>query len=337
MDAKLASKKQAAKNRNLNYGEKRVIHETSRKRITAIPFYINRSSGEELSVKLLVEKKIIPNTWITVEEQSITLDEEDLINLNNYINEQLSLCTNEGSGDYLVINYNSTEPFDLTGLDSDKVTKAIISVLENEDIISHINTANFSDELITAFRGAIRLKELINAINELEENLINGVTDEQAYQEWCEKHTWVFGNSYVLRDAQREISMHDTIDILLPSAITGYRDIVELKRPDMEVLQYDKAHRDYYFSAEVSKAIGQCHRYMDVLTEEASRGMRDHPEIVAYHPRATIVIGRSEDWSKEKHKSLHGLNSRLSGISVMTYDHLLIQGKRLIEVLTLKE
>ncbi len=123
------------------------------------------------------------------------------------------------------------------------------------------------------------------------------------------------------------------MDLLLPVVISGYRDVVELKRPDKSVLLYDEAHRSFYFSSEVSKALGQCHRYLDVLHEVAANGLRDHPEIVAYHPRAIVVIGRSADWSSEWFKGLHGLNSRLAGVVVMTYDQLLAQGERLVELL----
>lgn len=121
--------------------------------------------------------------------------------------------------------------------------------------------------------------------------------------------------------------------MLLPTAIAGYRDIVELKWPDVEVLLWDTAHRNFYFAADVSKAIGQSHRYLDVLQEAAASGLLDHPEIVAYHPRAIIVIGRSQDWPAEKLRALHGLNSRLAGVCVMTYNQLLAQGERLVEIL----
>jgi hypothetical protein len=137
-----------------------------------------------------------------------------------------------------------------------------------------------------------------------------------------------------MRDEVREISPGDHLDLLLPTVISGYRDIVELKRPDMPVLFYDEQHRNYYFSSDVSKAIGQCHRYLDVLQDAAAQGLRDHPEIVAYHPRAIIVIGRSVRWSKEQLRALHGLNSRLAGVTVMTYDQLLAHGERLIEMLS---
>jgi hypothetical protein len=131
----------------------------------------------------------------------------------------------------------------------------------------------------------------------------------------------------------RNIPAGDHLDLLLPTVIAGFRDIVELKRPDMPVLNWDKAHRNFYFSADSSSAIGQCHRYLDVLHEDASQGLRDHPEIVAYHPRATIVIGRSADWREDQHRALHGLNRRLNGITVMTYDQLLAQGERLVQML----
>jgi hypothetical protein len=66
----------------------------------------------------------------------------------------------------------------------------------------------------------------------------------------------------------------------------------------------------------------------------AAKGLRDHPEIVAYHPRATIVIGRSYGWPEPQLRALHGLNRRLNGVTVITYDQLLAQGERLIEMLS---
>ncbi|MFW6106579.1 MAG: Shedu anti-phage system protein SduA domain-containing protein [bacterium] len=112
-----------------------------------------------------------------------------------------------------------------------------------------------------------------------------------------------------------------------------YRDIVELKRPDEPVLIWDKDHKNYYFSAEVSRAIGQCHRYIDILYDAAKDGLLDHPEVVAYYPRAIIVIGRSSGWTEGQIRALHGLNYRLNAVVVMTYDQLLAQGERLVEML----
>jgi len=38
-------------------------------------------------------------------------------------------------------------------------------------------------------------------------------------------------------------------------------------------------------------------------------------------------------WDEDKLKALHGLNRRLSGIMVKTYDQLLAQGQRLVDML----
>jgi hypothetical protein len=217
--------------------------------------------------------------------------------------------------------------------DPTKVAQALTKVLSQPEILKHLDKTELSSSLLDAMRGAIRLTEMRTAVAALRQSLLDGECGEPVYQTWCENHSWAFGNAYVVRDEVRNISTGDKLDLLLPTVIAGYRDIIELKRPDMPVLLFDEAHRNYYFASEVSKAIGQCHRYLDILHEEAANGLRDHPEIVACHPRAIIVIGRSSDWDEVKLKALHGLNRRLSGIMVMTYDQLLSQGERLVEML----
>jgi hypothetical protein len=123
---------------------------------------------------------------------------------------------------------------------------------------------------------------------------------------------------------------------LLPRVLTGHRDLVELKRPDHTVMLYDKGHTSWYWSTETSKAIGQCHQYMDHLHEDAQNGLRGRRDLVAYHPRATIVIGRSTTWDGDAYRGLAGLNQRLNGITVMTYDQLLAQGEELLRVLVVE-
>lgn len=106
----------------------------------------------------------------------------------------------------------------------------------------------------------------------------------------------------------------------------------------MEVLQYDEQRRSYYFSEPLSQAIGQCQRYLDILHDEASEGgLLDHPEIVAWHPSAKIVIGRSSGWDESKLKALHSLNQNMVRMDVMTYDHLLAMGERLLGILEGRE
>jgi hypothetical protein len=249
------------------------------------------------------------------------------------LRDHLAVAREGTDGEYVIIKVNEgTAHFD--DVDPAAVATAITRVLGRPDIARHLADTELSDELVGAFKGAIRLQEMKSAVAILRQHLDAGDSDESVYQTWCKNHSWAFGNAYVMSDDVRDISAGDTLDLLMPSVISGYRDIVELKRPDVAVLNHDQSHRNYYFAAEVSKSIGQVHRYMDVLHEAAASGLQDHPEIVAYHPRAIIVIGRSNDWDVGRLKALHGLNRRLNGIMVMTYDQLLVQGQRLIEILS---
>ncbi|WP_261392529.1 DUF4263 domain-containing protein [Priestia flexa] len=321
----------------VSFSDPVVIHESSRTRITFVPFFIPRSAGSELAIKIITYRKQPPPLdWMEIEEKSISLKEAASRNLLRALKEHLAVAEKDGDGDYIAIKVTEGVA-DVAGIDPSVVAKAVISMLNKKDIVRHLTMSEIGTEIVSALRTSIRLQELRSAVAELRQNLEGNVTDEQTYQIWCEKHSWAFGNAFVVRDSVRQIAPGDNIDLLLPTVIAGYRDLIELKRPDVEVLRYDNSHRNYYFSSDVSKAMGQCHRYLDVLNEVAANGLRDHPEVVAYHPRATIVIGRSNDWNEEKLKALHGLNNRLSGITVMTFDQLLLQGERLIELFTVHD
>src|SRR5271169_6059651 len=95
--------------------------------------------------------------------------------------------------------------------------------------------------------GVIRLKEIRTAIEELRNLLDSREGAEKLYQDWCRKHSWAFGISYQKSDPVRSISAGDSVDFLLPTVTSGYRDVVELKRSDFKVLLYDRVHKNYYF------------------------------------------------------------------------------------------
>lgn len=326
-----------AQSGKVSYSDPIVLRESSRRQVVVVPFFVPHTDHTELAIKILSYlKQPPPMSWAVIEEKSLSLGEAASRKLLVALQTHLKVAEAGEDGNYLVIKIHEGTAH-LTAQDPAKVAQALAKVLGQPEIVEHLKSTELSAELLTALRGAIRLSEMRRAVAVLREHLQNGHFDEVVYQTWCEKHSWAFGNAYVLRDDVREISPGDRLDLLLPTAIAGYRDIVELKRPDVQVLLWDEKHRNHYFSSDVAKAVGQCHRYLDVLHEVAAAGLRDHPEIVAYHPRAIIVIGRSEGWGQSKLRDLHGLNRRLSGIVVMTYDQLLAQGERLVEILSPKD
>lgn len=322
-----------AQSGKISYGSPIILHESTRTRQVMIPFYVRRTSGVEVAVKIQTYRKAPPPMdWNEVEDKSISLNQPAAQELLRALRQHFAVAQQDEDGNYVVIKVGE-EMADIADLDPGVAARTVADLLTRKDLAQHLTSKELGSELISSLRIAMRLQELLVAVAELRNQLDTGVADEKVYQEWCEQHTWAFGNAYVVRDEIRQITAGDTLDVLIPTVIAGYRDIIELKRPDKEVILYDTSHRNYYFSADVSKAIGQCHRYLDVLAEEARDGLRDYPDIVAYHPRATIVIGRSVGWDQEKRRALHGLNDRLHGISVITYDQLLAQGERLVEIL----
>lgn len=336
MDAKGAMQKvvrKTASSGKVDYAPLVVLHETSRTKLQALAWFIPRSDRTEFSLKLEGFKRNKNGPWIVDDAKTMTLSEISSIQLLQFLRSHLPLAGQSEGGEFILVRVANGEA-SLDGHDPGELVAALTKVLSQRELVQHLSTTELTHELAGALRGSIRMSEMRAAVAQLRSNLTDGQMAEQVYQEWCENHCWAFGNAYVVRDDVRSISTGDKLDLLLPSVIAGYRDIVELKRPDKEVLNYDTAHKNYYFSSEVSKAIGQCHRYLDILHEAARNGLLDHKEVVAYHPRATIVIGRSDQWTEEQERALHGLNRRMHGIAVMTYDHLLAQGERLIDMMS---
>jgi Domain of unknown function (DUF4263) len=322
-----------AKSGKVSYADPVILHETSRSRVSFVPYFIPHSDHTELAAAIVTEQKAAPPMdFVVVAKKSVSLSGQAALKLLRSLKTHLKVAESGEDGDFIVIRAVEGTT-NLNAHDPALVARALSKVLSEPEIAKHLDGVELSQEFVSAFRGAIRLKEMRSAVAALRLHLEAGESDERIYQKWCDAHSWAFGNAYVVRDEVRNISIGDKVDALLPTVIAGFRDLVELKRPDMSVLVWDKVHRNFYFSSDVSSAIGQCHRYLDILHDAASKGLLDHPEIVAYHPRAIVVIGRSNDWTDDNHRGLRGLNSRLNGITIMTYDQLLAQGERLVQLL----
>ena len=276
----------------VSYGDPVVLRDNSQSRIQFVPFFVPRSKGTDLGIKVVsYRKNPPPQDWALIEDKSLSLEEPEARLLLSALRDHFAVAEDSQDGQHIAIRIDEGTAT-LGNSDPAAVAAALAKVLSQQEIVKHLAETDLSDSLVSAFRSAIRLKEMRSAVAKLRNLLDSGESAEQFYQQWCKEHSWAFGNAYVMTDEVRDISASDSVDLLLPNVISGYRDIVELKRPDPEILFYDKDHRNYFFSSDVSRALGQVHRYLDILHEFARNGLQDHPEIVAYHPRATIVIGR---------------------------------------------
>lgn len=322
----------ASQNENVDYIDPVILSENSKTKVILRGWYIHHSDYVEFKAKIQTYNK--PEFgWIEVEDKTINLSGEATARLASELPKYIAVAKEEVAGEYLTVRL-SDGTADLDQLDPEKVVSGLLGILNQESVASHLSGKELGPELAKALRYSVRLAEMKTAMLELRGLLEDGITEERYYQAWCEKYPWAFGNQFVVNDSIRDIGIHDQVDILVPRIMAGFRDIIELKRPNMEILKYDNDHRDYFFSREASMAIGQCHRYLDKFAEAARHGLDDAKHIIAYHPEATIVMGRMTGWNDEQTKALHGLNSRLSGIRLITYDHLLAQGESLVNYLS---
>ncbi len=320
-----------AQSGKVSYSDSVELHDSRDLRIEFIPFYIKRTLGNQMHCKIIRTDK--RNGF---QETSINLDGAASNGLYSAIKQHLTIV-DESDGSYLLIQTNGMV-HGKEGITIQQTAKAIEELFKTEGVTAELSGINLSDEIIHALRTELRLRELRQAVADLASHLREGEVEESIYQAWCENNSWSFGNAYVVNDQLRAISAADKVDLLLPRNLGGFRDLIELKRPDMHIILRDKSHNSWYFSAEVSKAIGQCHRYLDVLHQEVGlSGLRDAPDVFAYHPRATVVVGRTNEWTDEQYRALHGLNSRLTDISVISYDHLLAQARRILELVETDE
>lgn len=323
-------RRQASAKPRISHSDPVTLHDSSKMQIVLVPMFVHRSAGDELAVKLIRYNKA---NLLGTADLELPLQEAAARQLHRALGEHLAVAGQGADGQYIALRIDDGR-VDLGDLSPETVASAVAKLLRDDEIVDQLASQDLGEEIVNAFRGAIRLRELRTAVDVLRQHLENGDTAEQLYQRWCEQHSWAFGNAHIVNDRIRAISTGDQVDLLVPRVLGGFRDLIELKRPDHAVLRWDGAHNNWYFSTEVSKAIGQCHRYLDVLHDDARTGLRDSPDVIAYHPRATIVIGRSNNWTSDQQRALHGLNCRLASISVMTYDHLLAQGERTLEVLS---
>jgi len=325
MNERLQSvRRRRASSGRCSYDDPLVVHETSRTKVELITFSYERSTGRAARFSLrYYDKKF--GSWIENRNKRVSFSESMARTIIDAVQARLQIAESLEEGEFVVLRPGQSQGANL---------KAVAALLDDPEAARLIRDPSVQMALAPMLQDALRIRSLREAVSELRSKLDGGIVDEREYQVWCEAHSWAFGSMYFVNDAFRNISISDQVDLLLPLISAGYRDIVELKRPDMRVIEYDSAHRNFYFSKDAAMSVGQVSRYIDVLHAEAGeRGLRDHPDIIANHPHELIIIGRSNDWSDEKLRALHSLNRRLNGISIMTFDQLLQQGEQMLNIL----
>jgi len=258
---------------------------------------IARTKGPELHGKI-VQRNAKDQAKIEV---SITLPPSAMVKLLETLN---SIDAVREAGTVLVVPADGDAPVG-------RLRDVVRTLVSRPELLNELDDDTMV-KLDIGLHQVRRLATMRTALEGLDALLAGGVADEQRYQDWCWRNGWAFGVEYREHDETRSIAAEDRVDILMPR-LTGYRDVIELKRANTPPILLDKERGTWYWSNDAARAISQTLRYVDVFETEAEHGLRDHLEIVAYFPVGAIVMGRSTDWTPDQRRWLIRLNAALHG------------------------
>ncbi len=113
-------------------------------------------------------------------------------------------------------------------------------------------------------------------------------------------------------------------------------DIIEIKTHLANVLKWDSSHKNFYFSAEISKAITQSKNYMDSVIRDRFKNPSDKRNITQfteeenlYHPRSIIIMSSMNKLTNhggeddKLRRDFTKLRNGLHDIEILTFDEIL--------------
>ncbi len=172
----------------------------------------------------------------------------------------------------------------------------------------------------------IYLKQLIAEFElRLTKNL--GENDWQAY--FAEKMLY-FQDSYIRKIEKPNIALVTTQfpDFGVVTA-DDYLDLIEIKTPSTPLLNEDKSHNSFYWSADIAKAIAQTESYIESVTARKADIVIQIDKVTGLKlkivkPRGIIIAGSSAQFSGDANKRdyFRMLNEGLKNVEVVPYDDL---------------
>jgi len=119
----------------------------------------------------------------------------------------------------------------------------------------------------------------------------------------------------------------------------NYLDILEIKKPDTPILKFDSSRNNYYWDAEISRAIIQIENYLANVSRFASEVRsfildKYAINLKVVRPRGIILAGDARTFTEQKQKDDFRLLSHgLKNVNILTYDELATRLNNYIEVL----
>lgn len=199
--------------------------------------------------------------------------------------------------------------------------------------------ATESIKSVNLLKAAAQIKSLKELAEELD-NAIKSSHGESWWQTFIKEKILIIQQGYIKAIEKMNIAVGNT---KFPdfSLVThdNYIDILEIKKPDTNLIKLDPSRQNYHADMELSRAIIQVENYIENISahKDAVRSyILDNFKLnlKVVRPRGIILAGNASGFQTQKERDdLRLLAHSLKNITIVTYDELLTRLSNYIKVL----
>ncbi|MEU3917996.1 Shedu anti-phage system protein SduA domain-containing protein [Streptomyces sp. NPDC029004] len=211
--------------------------------------------------------------------------------------------------------------------------RELLAVLENKPATAaSLGDLDEAQMLATLVQRARRQSDL----DELRAAAENPDSNERDLQKLIERMTWIFGGEFLPGTGRRNLTLRDQLDLALLRP-DGTLHGVELKQAKIERLVTGQRNH-LIVGPEVNKALWQAANYLRELDEKRPQILVDLG-IDCRRATMTVVIGHTgflttQISPEEIHETIRTANSHLTRVNVTTYDRLIENAQRTLDLTT---
>ncbi|MFM2330885.1 MAG: hypothetical protein RLZZ26_392 [Candidatus Parcubacteria bacterium] len=199
--------------------------------------------------------------------------------------------------------------------------------------------ASESLNTVNLLKASAQIKTLKELATDLEKAL-EGSYSEGWWQTYVKKNILIIQQGYISAVEKMNVAIGGTKfpDFALVTH-DNYLDVLEIKKPNTQLLNYDASRKNYFWNPEMAKAIIQTENYIENILHHADavrNYIRDTYgiELKVLRPRGIILAGDTRKFASEKERDdFRLLCLSTKNIVFVTYDELLSRLQNYIKVL----
>lgn len=199
--------------------------------------------------------------------------------------------------------------------------------------------ASESLNVVNLLKAKTQIKTLKQLATDLKKAL-DASYAESWWQTYIKKNILIIQQGYISAIEKMNVAIGDTKypDFMLVTH-DNYLDILEIKKPNTDMLKHDIGRNIYYWDKELAKAVIQTENYIEYVQHQADavrNYIRDNHsiELKVVRPRGIILAGDTRKFSTQKeHDDFRLLCQSTKNIMFVTYDELLSRLENYIKVL----